>query len=310
MVHILIFFVCSTVLSRDLQARDEGLAPQRPQAAPWFAHKKAENFNDLRDIVTDLIGRAESRVIIYTEFLTDGEISSALFLAQYRKIQTVAFLGENSMNRYLSRLGYLKAQNIPVFVRPSQSQFREPTLLLVDRHLYRINRDLDVLKPNLGADIQLASPAWVGRFEKELITALKTNKQAIPKPLPLVGRPGSRPVAGQNMQVDYHGEADGSYNYDRATSGRRSAPAGVPTQLPKTTVFEQRQRQNEAKIRTPKTAPEPAGNKEPARLEEAEGQGSKPQVTGQSLKDYGPLPGFDRTTEDASSSSEEGFDVD
>ncbi|MFW7379448.1 MAG: hypothetical protein ACOH5I_11615 [Oligoflexus sp.] len=298
-LSLIFISACLCVIPNQL-AHAQDTAPQRPQKAPWFAHNKAENFNELKHIVADLIGRAESRVILYTEFLTDGEISSALFLAQYRKIQTIVFLGGSSMNRYLSRLGYLKAQNIPVFVRPRQSQFREPTILLVDRHLYRISRDLDVLKKQVGAEIQLASPSWVNRFEAELVEALKNNKQAIPKPLPMVGRPGSHPQSRQNVPIDYQGDPDGTYNYDRAAGRRKSVPAGVPTKLPKTTVFEQRQRMLENKQTSPSQTSE---------------QVASPKNVSQQAPatidiDLTPSPGVDQKPEDASSSSEEWFDVD
>lgn len=227
---------------------NNSVAPQKPQKAPQLGAKKVSNFQQLRSLVTDLIGRAESRIILMTDFISDGDISSALFLAKYRQVKTVVFLGPRKMNRYLSRVRYLKAQNIPVFVRPSYGSFKDPTLLLIDRRLYRISRDLDVLKSSLEADVQQAHPTWVPRFEAEIVRALKNTKQAIPKPLPMVGRPRHHPRTRQKVTRPYRGEGDGSYNYDRSTASGRSAPVGVPTKLPKATVFQKRQQKLEREL--------------------------------------------------------------
>jgi hypothetical protein len=297
------FLFFFTAIVDNSRAFAQAVAPQQPQQAPWFSHQKLENFTELRHLILELIGRAESRIVLYTDFLTDGEISSALFLAQYRKIQTVTFLGEASMNRYLSRVGYLKANNIPVFVRPTQSQFREPTVILIDRQLYRISRDLDVLKPNLAAEIQLANPNLIPRFENELSRSLKNNRPAIPEPLPMVGRSSGAAVSRQNVPRHYHGEADGSYNYDRASTGRGAAPPGVPTRLPQTTVSERRQRlqeqrQNKAKEATRAPSQDSPEDKESVTSQRAQGS-----------RDFAPMPSFDRST-DENGSSEEWFDVD
>lgn len=310
LIHSLILLATLGMTPAPLLSQGKELAPQRPQKAPWFPHKKAENFNELKHIIMELIGRAESRIILYTDFLSDGEISSGLFLAQYRKVQTVVFLGETAMNRYLSRLGYLKAQNIPVFVRPAaRSQFREPTVILVDRQLYRINRDLDVLKPQLGAEIQLANPEWVSRFEAELVAVLKNNKQAIPTPLPQVGRAGRGGSGMQKMPSHYQGEQDGSYNYDRVRANHRPAP-GVPTKLPKTPVYEQRRRQVESQRKAPADATRQvgqsrAGSSPSGEFDKSSNQG---QAAGEAIiLDPGLGPSLE---EDRSSSSEEWFDVD
>ena len=153
------------------------------------------------------------------------------------------FLGQPRLNSYLSRLNYLKAQNIPVFTRP-QHGFIAPTVLFVDQRLFTISRDLNVLVRQGPAQILQAPPADVATFVSWFKGMADLPIPAEPRPLPAVGRAsGSRPVRNWRNEEQrsgsaspavssYQGEENGSYNYDRSRLPRQ-APEGIPTKLPK-----------------------------------------------------------------------------
>lgn len=220
-------------------------APQAPVPVPGFGLKNTANFDELRHNVLELISSSRKRVWLITDYLTDGDVVSALFLAKYRKVDVKVFLGRDKQNQYLSRLTYLKAQNIPVFIRPEHG-FIAPTLVFVDQKLYTINRDLNSLARVGQAQIAQASPTDVKNFVSWFRDALEYPVQALPRPELQVGR--TRSGGGEtsarsssretsSSESDYSGENDGSYNYNRSSLSRR-APEGVPTQLPRVPVWQ------------------------------------------------------------------------
>lgn len=216
-------------------------APQSNIPAPGSSLINFATFSDFRNHVLNLIGKAERQIILSTDFLSDGEISSALYLAKYRKVDVRVLLGRRKVNSYLSRLRYLKAQNIPVYLIPPNFAFRDATTMLVDNNLYRASVDLNSLNPKRSAKLQELHPKWIANFVTAVRETMKTGYTANPTPLPMVGRkPGPRPYNPHKRQPSpYVGEQDGSYNYDRSYIPRQ-APDGVPTTLPKTPLFEKR----------------------------------------------------------------------
>ncbi len=219
-------------------------APQAPVPVPGFSLKNTANFDELRHNVLELIGSSKRRVWLITDYLTDGDVVSALFLAKYRKVDVKVFLGRTKQNQYLSRLSYLKSQNIPVFTRPEHG-FVAPTLVFVDQKLYTINRDLNSLARIGQAQIAQASPADVKNFVSWFRDALEYPEAAVMRPELQVGRSRSRPAESRRSSAadegtpvsKYNGEDDGSYNYDRSSLSRR-APEGIPTKLPKVPVWQ------------------------------------------------------------------------
>jgi hypothetical protein len=234
------------VLARPgFSATEESIyAPQAPVPVPGFNLKNTANFDELRHNVLELIGSGKKRIWLITDYLTDGDVVSALFLAKYRKVDVKVFLGRTKQNQYLSRLSYLKQQNIPVFTRPEHG-FIAPTLVFVDQKLYTINRDLNSLARIGQAQIAQASPADVKNFVSWFRDALEYPEAAVVRPEIQVGRSRQRPTESRRTAPPadeapvsrYNGETDGSYNYDRSSLSRR-APEGVPTQLPRVPVWQ------------------------------------------------------------------------
>lgn len=210
--------------------------PQPALPTPGPNVKQTANFDDLRHNILSLISTSQKRVWLMTDYLTDGDIVSALFLAKYRKVDVKVFLGQPRLNSYLSRLNYLKAQNIPVFTRP-QHGFVAPTVLFIDQRLFTVSRDLNVLVRHGSAQIVQAPPSDVATFVSWFRGVNEYPSPAEAKPMPAVGRSGgSRPGrnwgAGGSGVSSYRGEDNGSFNYDRSGLSRQ-VPEGVSTKLPR-----------------------------------------------------------------------------
>lgn len=216
------------------------------------------NFAALRNEVLGMIGGASRRIWLTTDFLTDGEIVSALYVAQYRKVHVLVLLGRSRANHFMSRLGYLKEQKITVFLRPPRFTPESPTLLLADDTLTMIDGELDSQVKFRKFNLRRSTDAERTTYEKSFVDATALGIPATPtQSLPLVGRGprGHRPGYGSAYNPDAQkgrlpvmnsrispAEAEGSYRYD---ARREPRPRGVPDRLPKVPLWQERARERE-----------------------------------------------------------------
>lgn len=98
-------------------------------------------FDKLSDRVVAAINSAEQRVWLVSSFMSDYDISLALYLALMRKLDVRAVLGQERSQDMLSQYGYLRAQQIVVRLATTVGA----TVLICDDKMYRINSDLDFL---------------------------------------------------------------------------------------------------------------------------------------------------------------------
>ncbi len=226
----------------DLKPAPDALeTPSASAALPAAAGKRNYgSFSELRAEVLDLISASTKRVWLVTDYLTDGETVSALYVAQYRKLDVKVLLGRARANHYMSRLSYLKNQNIPVFLRPETAlKTAGPTALLVDGTLALIDGELDFLAKAKRFSLSYASPAETTSFESTFAVALNLKIQAVPQKMPLVGRPNPKGTTFVAPKTPNYSGIDqtGSYNYEKKPEPR---PSGVPDKLPKTTKWQQK----------------------------------------------------------------------
>jgi len=233
------------------------------------------DFPSLRTEVLTKFGSASKRILLATDFLTDAEIVSSLFIAQYRKVSISVLLGKDRATNILSRLNYLKQVNIPVALRPKEFYAKYPTILLIDNQLYAISISLDYMTRKSRSSLEPLGAEHLQDFELRFNEAAKLQNAPKMAPLPQVGRarPNSRyyksteskgtaaPRSGSRSASDAEStqsakpspyqsktSSDGtsgenaSYRY---RSGRQKAPEGIPTRLPKTTLRQELQRERE-----------------------------------------------------------------
>ncbi|MBC7660594.1 MAG: hypothetical protein H7249_12930 [Chitinophagaceae bacterium] len=202
-------------------------APQLPISTPGFNFKATANFDDLRHNILDLIGSGRKRVWLLTDYLSDGEIASALFLAKYRNLDVKVYLGRDQLSASGSRLPYLRGQGVPTFLRP-RTGYTTPTLLFVDQKLYGVTRDLNALQRLGSAELIQASPADVKAFVSWLKSVMEAPEIAYPKAF----------KNGRTPKEPFQGDSEGSYNYDRR-GPRTKAPEGVLRELPRIPKWKQ-----------------------------------------------------------------------
>ena len=237
-------------------------------------------FSGLRSEVLTMIGGATKRVWIATDFLTDGEIVSSLYIAQYRKVQINVLLGRDRATNILSRLSYLKQVNIPVALRPRGFYSKSPTMLLIDDRLVSLNTNLDYMAKLPKFRVAVLSADEVGSFETAFLAASTNNSAPNARPLPQVGHAGGKqtrvrqgtghntPIQTNTVITDKIDNPPGARTGPRGEPDREAPPSGtvmqdgtyryhpvkdkptngVATKLPKNTITQMRQRERD---RTP-----------------------------------------------------------
>jgi len=226
--------------------------------------KKVRNhasYSELRHEILGIIGGATKKIWLVTPYLTDGEIATSLFMAKYRKLDVKVLLGRKNANKYLSRLGFLKRQNVPVFLAPEGFGFVDSTAILSDDRLVLVNGSLNFKASKFKFVSKEGTNQQVEQFEKQFKAATAKQIPAIPRPTPYVGRPGRYTnIYRPGTKVKSHKEQDknrsgtsgsvtrsysrqpslgaqnpdGSYNYNRKRPDK-SGP-GMPNRLPKETI--------------------------------------------------------------------------
>lgn len=235
-------------------------APTRAQGEPAASGPKTvDSFADLRTQVLDAISGATKRIWVVSDYLTDGEIVSALYVAQYRKIDVQVLLGRARANMYMSRLNYLKNQNIPTYLKPDSFKPGAPSALLCDDKLLLIDGDLDFLAKVRKYKLTTGTPDEKDKFAAAYAEAAGVKLPANAHPVPLVGKAsgkgrvysgsGSVSSGGATLPVPtgYTGpqgtDATGAYTYSRSPQPK---PEGVPAKLPKGLKWEQAQKQKKS----------------------------------------------------------------
>jgi len=112
------------------------------------ATRKFRDFKELRTDLLNMISGATTRIWLTSNFLSDGEIVSALYIAQYRKLDVQVLLGKAKAKKYMSRLRFLKSQSIPVSLMSKNFPQYGDSALLVDEKLLSIDGELNFMARN------------------------------------------------------------------------------------------------------------------------------------------------------------------
>lgn len=238
----------SNILPGDSEAEEQDALPASAAAVPSGFPRQFDSFSALRNGLLDVVSRSTKRVWLTTDYLTDGEIVSALYIAQYRKLDVKVLLSRPRANGYMSRLNYLKNQNVPVFIRPDNFRISKPTAILCDDNLVYVDSELDFLTRKRSFVMSAGSSDDSHSYSEAFATAAGQMIPAVPHPLPLVGRAGNpnwhAPGAGGKRLPPIHnnysapmgpGEGGAAYIYDNA---RTAKPPGVPDRLPRETILQ------------------------------------------------------------------------
>jgi hypothetical protein len=232
---------------RSVQAQTAEAPATQPQAEQVAAdyNKKFNSYRDLRAEVLNLMGRAKQKIWLSSNFFTDGEIVTALFLAKYRKIDIRVLVDEKKATHYMSRVYDLKKNNMTVALQPQAFAFKSGSHILIDEEIFHANADLNYMQSrNQFALTRLSSAQWT-QFVDAFNKAEANSPKIIVKPLPQVGREYRKQAkAIENFSSPSSSRTPSDvYHYGRKGLGKRKIPEGVVTKLPKATIYQKNQRQ-------------------------------------------------------------------
>jgi hypothetical protein len=191
-----------------------------------------DSFASLRAEILTRIGNANSRVWLATNFLTDGEIVTGLYVAKFRHVDVNVLLGSAKAHHFTSRLRYLQDQNIPVSLRPRSFFPAEETVALFDRTLLFVESDLDYT--NKLRRITIRETNDLGDFETKFLNAATGEDRQIPRARPTInaGR-----ASGTGYIYSPPANTGGAYRYQNV---RERRPAGVPDKLPRIPIWQKK----------------------------------------------------------------------
>lgn len=196
------------------------------------------NFSELKNALVSKISAANARVWLSTDYLTDGDVVAALHLAKYRKVDVQVLLGRQKANAYMSRLGFLKNQDIPTWIKPRNFMAGVQSAILSDSQLYYVDGDLDFMTTRGNFVLRTGTPAQAQEYGAAFQAAVAEGIEIDAPPIPAVGRPARKRGAKPEPRPETpkavptgKTNSDGSYKYGR---NHQSRPEGIPNKLPKT----------------------------------------------------------------------------
>lgn len=128
----------------------------------WAAKsKRYGDFSSLRRDILAMMAGAERRVWLISEFISDYDVSLALYVAKFRKLDVRVVLGRERLDTSLSQYRYLYRHRIPVKV---VSGLRQTTILICDDRMFQLNSDLDFLTARKSFLFHAVAKPQIGKF--------------------------------------------------------------------------------------------------------------------------------------------------
>lgn len=247
-------------------------AAEKPTSQAVASESVVSTFTDfvaLRTELLSMIGGSSKRVLLCTDFLTDADIVSSLYIAQYRKVDIKVLLGREKSNHILSRLNYLQQVNIQTSLRPRDFYSPFNTVLLIDDRLITVNSNLDYMTKVKNLSVTTRPATEIAAFDAAFHQAMSGQAAPQSAPLPRVGR--HRPSPQRNQTTPPRGtpiktedtasqapEQDSTTNTPtkqlemqpqkgayRYTTVKDKPQNGIATKLPRTTISQERERERE-----------------------------------------------------------------
>ena len=211
-------------------------------------------FTDLRQELVGAIGSAKQRAYVVTDLLTDGEIATSLFVAQYRKLSVGALLGKSNAQTYVSRLRYLREQNVPTGLRTASFPLKDSTVVIVDDRIARVDGHLDAYASYKQFRLTWESNKVEADRLSEICQQSLTGKLVPRSTLPAAGRPGIRRGPGDDAYkptAEEYSRSASRYSTDengvhRPSMIKTERPRDVPDKLPKVPLWQRKLRETDS----------------------------------------------------------------
>ena len=112
---------------------------------PWKSDgEKFESYAVFKDELFAAIGKAKKRVAVVTQYLSDGDLATALYMAKIRGVIVIAVLDSREARKVFSRHNYLARTGVPTYLRKlSGTDMGGSTTVVIDDAAWRLDVHLD-----------------------------------------------------------------------------------------------------------------------------------------------------------------------
>lgn len=193
-----------------------------------------QSYDSARAMLTGLMRKATSRIILATRKLGDGDIATLIHSMQLRGKQALVVIDRKGKTYYKSRHEYLIKATVPVYFTSLGSVVpKDRSLVILDDTTIEIGADLD--------------PSWSGpvvvrpsRYTPdELVQAINSRgsleRAILGKPAPPKTRSGAKPSTSAPSSPSKNGTIGGGVKLKARSAGGESR--ALPRSLPRKTVL-------------------------------------------------------------------------
>ncbi len=160
-----------------------------------------ENYDAMRQFLIKELNSAKKRIWVATDYFTDNEIATALFVAKYRNIDVNILIGGTKANAHMSRVRFFKNNNVPVFQIPNNFVQETPTSVFIDDQLLNIDIPLNFMEVAGRVNIFYGTNPKKSQYDAAFAQALKKNIDPYYKPSNL---PSSQNIHVSNRKQKYY----------------------------------------------------------------------------------------------------------
>lgn len=212
--------------------------------SPSMADENYDNYANFIQRLMNMIGNAEEKVFLRTEYLSDGNIVMALNLAKFRDVDVKVVVHKKKARYYMSRYSTLRKHNIPTVV--SSGQWAHPSSIMVDDMLFEINTPLDYKTRTRYFRVSETNAEIAKTFERSFSSGLKFptyhNSSVKKSPQKTTRNNGSSPNTWSRSSSKSHPSNSTAGNEDESvytySNKKKDAPEGIQTKLPRKTKWQ------------------------------------------------------------------------
>ncbi len=207
-----------------------------------------EIYSRASSVVVKAITKAKKTVWVTTDFLSDGALVNALYLANLRRLDVKLLIKRSSVGQPLELSDYLAKRKVPVFYKENEGASKEVSAALVDDELILLNSSFHFRTKNTRFKIKYIDKKLHDRFREAFIRSSSNKRGQKVEPVVSSKESQSRVVrsgAGPNAKVSGSSSGQGSsisggvFSYDNQAP-QRTAPVEVQQKLPKLPIYMQK----------------------------------------------------------------------
>lgn len=148
--------------------------PQWSHSGDTFA-----TYGVFKDKLAEAMRSARTKIFVASQFLSDGDIATALFAAKLRGVRVLVLLDKRESVHFLSRHEYLTRNGVPTFIKPLASlQMEGLSTIAIDEKVWRVDARFD---DKASGPVRIEPSPYTTHEVHDWFTSQKTQSLMAPK---------------------------------------------------------------------------------------------------------------------------------